>query len=95
MVGLTQSSLNWRFKMEFMKTFEEMMDPTKIIDQVEKSTLSVLAYLQPAEFGTAMKNLAKANAEFARVNLATAKTVSELVKSSTDKFTQSLAKTTK
>jgi hypothetical protein len=80
--------------MEFLKTFEEMMNPNKVIDQVEKSTLDALTYLQPSEFGNAMKNLAKANAEFARVNLATIKTVTDIAKEQMTKFTPTTQKST-
>jgi hypothetical protein len=81
--------------MEFMKTFLDAMEPTKLIDQAEKNMSYMIGYVQPKELASALTNLTEANAKFAKTNLETLKTVVDVVKDNTTKFIKSFDKTVK
>ena len=78
--------------MEFMKTFLDAMEPTKLIDQAEKNVSGMISYVQPKELASSLTKLTEANVKFFKANLETVKTFSEVMKDSTTKFVKSFAK---
>ena len=81
--------------LDFTKDGEKMFDADKIIDQVEKSTLAVLAYVKPEEVSKTLSHLTVAHADFTRANIEAFKSITAIAKSTTTEFTKNFEKATK
>lgn len=78
-------------KMEFnYKQFEQMFNVDALVDQAEKTVAQVLTYLPHAEVKETLLTLNKANANFARANLAAAKSFGEVAKTFADQAQKNL-----
>jgi hypothetical protein len=77
--------------MEFMKTLTEAMDPVKMIEQAEKNVATMLNYVQPKELCWALTKLSEANSAYAKASVTAVKSMAEIAKDSTTKFTNNLA----
>ena len=81
--------------MELFKTFEEVFAPAKFIDQAEKNTQAVLAYVQPQELSKTLVTLTADTSDFVRAQLAAFESIASIAKKQTEEFTNSLAKAVK
>ena len=81
--------------MEFLKSLEEAFNPEKFIEQAQKNTQAVLAYVQPAELSKTLVSFTTATADFAKANLAAVKSVTEIAKTQVEEFSKSIAKSVK
>ena len=78
----------------FFDTLKEALNPVKFIDQAEKNTQSVLAYVQPAELSKTLITLTSNTSDFARAQLAAFESITSIVKSQTEEFTKNFEKAT-
>jgi hypothetical protein len=74
-------------------TLKEALNPVKFIDQAEKNTQSVLAYVQPAELSKTLITLTSNTSDFARAQLAAFESITAIVKSQAEEFTKNIEKT--
>lgn len=84
--------------MEFIKNFDAKQVEVQInavVDQFEKGTNSVLAYVQPESVRETLTNLNKASFDFARTQMATAKSFGAAFEKVSKDFTKNWEKATK
>lgn len=75
-------------------TLKEALNPAKFIDQAEKNTQAVLAYVQPAELSKTLVTLTSDTTDFVRAQLAAFDSVTAIVKAQAEEFTKSIEKAT-
>jgi hypothetical protein len=73
-------------------TLKEALNPAKFIDQAEKNTQAVLAYVQPAELSKTLVGLTSDTTDFVRAQLAAFDSITAIVKSQTEEFTKNFEK---
>ena len=78
--------------MEFLKTLEETFAPAKFIDQAEKNTQAILAYVEPKELSKTLVNFTAEASDFARAQVATFNSITTIAKTQVEEFTKSFAK---
>jgi hypothetical protein len=76
-------------------TLKEALNPAKFIDQAEKNTQAVLAYVQPAELSKTLVALTSDTTDFVRAQLAAFDSITAIVKAQSEEFTKSIEKATK
>ena len=76
-------------------TIKEALNPIKFIDQAEKNTQAVLAYVEPKELSKALVGLTSDTAEFVRAQVAAFESISSIVKTQTEEFTKQFTKLAK
>jgi len=81
------------FKSIDVKTIESQL--SAVVDQAEKSTSSVLAYVQPEQVRETLTTLNKAYFDFARTSMTNAKTFGLVVEKVSKEFTKNVEKATK
>jgi hypothetical protein len=81
--------------MEFLKTLEDAFAPAKFIDQAEKNTQAVLAYVEPKELSKTLVNLTSETADFVRAQVAAINSITSIVKTQTEEFTKQFTKAAK
>lgn len=74
------------------ETIKETLNPTKFIDQAEKNTQAVLAYVQPKELSKTLSALTSDTTEFVRAQLAAFESITAIAKTQTEEFTKSFTK---
>jgi hypothetical protein len=75
-------------------TLKEALNPAKFIDQAEKNTQAVLAYVQPAELSKTLVSLTSDTTDFIRAQLAAFDSITAIVKTQSEEFTKSIEKAT-
>jgi hypothetical protein len=81
--------------MEFLKTLEDTFAPAKFIDQAEKNTQAVLAYVEPKELSKTLVSLTSDTADFVRAQVAAINSITSIVKTQTEEFTKQFTKAAK
>ena len=81
--------------MEFLKTLEDAFAPAKFIDQAEKNTQAVLAYVEPKELSKTLVSLTSDTADFVRAQVAAINSITSIVKTQTEEFTKQFTKAAK
>jgi len=81
--------------MEFLKTIEETFAPAKFIDQAEKNTQAILAYVEPKELSKTLVSLTSDTADFVRAQVAAINSITSIVKTQTEEFTKQFTKAAK
>ena len=76
-------------------TIKEALNPAKFIDQAEKNTQAVLAYVEPKELSKTLVALTSDVTDFARAQLAAFESITAIAKTSVDEFTKNLEKSAK
>lgn len=76
-------------------TIKEALNPAKFIDQAEKNTAAVLAYVEPKELGKALVTLTSDASTFARAQVEAFNSIATIVKTQTEDFTKQFTKLTK
>jgi len=72
-------------------TLKEVMNPAKFIDQAEKNTQAVLAYVEPKELSKTLVTLTKDASDFARAQVEAFNSIANIVKTQTEEFTKKFA----
>ena len=77
------------------ETIKEALNPAKFIDQAEKNTQAVLAYVQPKELSKTLVALTSDATEFARAQIAAFDSIATIAKTQAEDFTKSFTKAVK
>ena len=80
--------------MELFKTLEEAFAPNKFIDQAEKNTQAILAYVEPKELSKTLVNFVSDASEFARAQVATFSSITAIAKTQAEELTKQFTKVT-
>ena len=75
-------------------TIKEALNPAKFIDQAEKNTQAVLAYVEPKELSKTLVSLTGDASDFARAQVAAINSITAIVKTQAEEFTKSFTKAT-
>jgi hypothetical protein len=78
--------------MELFKTLEEAFAPAKFIDQAEKNTQAVLAYVEPKELSKTLVSLTSDASDFARAQVAAFSSITAIAKTQVEEFTKEFTK---
>ena len=75
-------------------TIKETLNPAKFIDQAEKNTQAVLAYVEPKELSKTLVALTADATDFVRAQLAAFESITAIVKTQSEEFTKQFTKAT-
>ena len=76
-------------------TVKEALNPAKFIDQAEKNTQAVLAYVQPAELSKTLVSFTADATDCARAQLSAFESITAIVKTQTEDLVKSFTKAIK
>ena len=76
-------------------TIKEALNPAKFIDQAEKNTQAVLAYVEPKELSKTLVALTSDATDFVRAQLAAFESIIAIVKTQSEEFTKQFTKAVK
>ena len=76
------------------ETIKEALNPAKFIDQAEKNTQAVLAYVEPKELSKTLVALTSDASDFVRAQLAAFESIATIAKTQTEEFTKQFTKAT-
>jgi hypothetical protein len=77
------------------ETIKEAMNPAKFIDQAEKNTQAVLAYVEPKELSKTLVNFVSDASNFARAQVSAFNSITAIAKTQTEEFTKQFTKAVK
>ena len=80
---------------EVLNTIKEAFNPTKFIDQAEKNTQAVLAYVEPKELSKTLVQFSKDTADYFRASVEAVETVGEIFKKQAESFAKTYTKSEK
>jgi len=75
-------------------TIKETLNPAKFIDQAEKNTQAVLAYVEPKELSKTLVALTADASDFVRAQFAAFESITAIVKTQSEEFTKQFTKAT-
>lgn len=78
-----------------LDTIKEALNPAKFIDQAEKNTQAVLAYVEPKELGKTLVTFTSDVSDFARAQVAAVESITAIVQKQAEEFTSKFAKLAK
>ena len=81
--------------MELFNTLKDAFAPAKFIDQAEKNTQAILAYVEPKELSKTLVAFTSDISDFARAQVAAFESIAAIVKTQSEEFTKSVAKVAK
>jgi hypothetical protein len=73
-------------------TIKETLNPAKFIDQAEKNTQAILAYVEPKELSKTLVALTSDATDFVRAQLAAFESITSIVKTQSEEFTKQFTK---
>jgi hypothetical protein len=76
-------------------TIKEALNPAKFIDQAEKNTQAVLAYVEPKELSKTLVNLTSDFSTFARAQVEAFNSVAAIVSKQTEELSNQFTKLVK
>ena len=76
-------------------TIKETLNPAKFIDQAEKNTQAVLAYVEPKELSKTLVALTSDASDFVRAQFAAFEAITSIVKTQSEEFTKQFTKAVK
>ena len=76
-------------------TLKEALNPAKFIDQAEKNTQAVLAYVQPAELSKTLVSFTSDASDFVRAQLSAIESITAIVKTQAEDAVKSFTKAVK
>jgi len=77
------------------ETIKETLNPAKFIDQAEKNTQAVLAYVEPKELSKTLVAFTSDISDFVRAQLAAFESITTIVKAQSEEFTKQFTKAVK
>ena len=78
--------------MELFNTLKDAFAPAKFIEQAEKNTQAVLAYVEPKELSKTLVGFTSDFSDFARAQVATINSITAIIKTQAEEFTKSFEK---
>ena len=81
--------------MELFKTLQDAFAPVKFIDQAEKNTQAVLAYVEPKELSKTLVTLTSDFGTFARAQVEAVESIASIFQKQTEEFTSKFTKLAK
>lgn len=75
-----------------LDTFKEALNPAKFIDQAEKNTQAVLAYVEPKELSKTLVGFVSDASTFARAQVEALNSIANIVKSQSEELTKQFTK---
>ena len=81
--------------MELFNTLKDAFAPAKFIEQAEKNTQAILAYVEPKELSKTLVAFTSDISDFARAQVAAFESIAAIVKTQSEEFTKSVAKVAK
>ena len=76
-------------------TLKEVLNPAKFIDQAEKNTAAVLAYVEPKELSKTLVTLTADTASFVRAQVEAVESIAKIAQKQTEEFTAKFTKLAK
>jgi hypothetical protein len=76
-------------------TIKESLNPAKFIEQAEKNTQAVLAYVEPKELSKTLVTFTSDISEFARAQVAVFESIATIAKTQSEEFTKQFTKLAK
>ena len=76
-------------------TFKEALNPAKFIDQAEKNTQAILAYVEPKELSKTLITFTSDVSTFARAQVEAFESITATVQKQAESFTNQFAKLAK
>ena len=76
-------------------TIKEVLNPAKFLEQTEKNTQAVLAYVEPKELSKTLVALTSDTTDFVRAQLAAFDSITAIVQKQAEEFTNKFAKLAK
>ena len=76
-------------------TFKEALNPAKFIEQAEKNTQAVLAYVEPKELSKTLVALTGDFSKFARAQVEAFESIATIVKTQSEELTKEFTKVSK
>ena len=76
-------------------TFKEALNPAKFIDQAEKNTQAILAYVEPKELSKTLADFTSHVSNFARAQVETFNSVATIAKDQSEELVKQFTKTVK
>ena len=73
-------------------TIKESLNPAKFIDQAEKNTQAVLAYVEPKELSKTLVAFTSDISEFARAQVAAFESIATIAKTQSEEFAKQFTK---
>jgi hypothetical protein len=73
-------------------TFKEALNPVKFIDQAEKNTQAVLAYVEPKELSKTLVAFTCDISDFARAQVAAFESITAIAKTQAEELTKQFTK---
>ena len=73
-------------------SIQEVLNPNKFIDQAEKNTQAILAYVEPKELSKTLISLTSAQADYARATVESFKSIQAIAKTTTEQFAKNFEK---
>jgi hypothetical protein len=77
------------------ETIKETLNPAKFIDQAEKNTQAILAYVEPKELSKTLVALTSDVTDFARAQLAAFESIVAIAKTQSEELTKQFTKSAK
>jgi hypothetical protein len=77
------------------ETIKETLNPAKFIDQAEKNTQAILAYVEPKELSKTLVALTSDVTDFARAQLAAFESIVTIAKTQSEELTKQFTKSAK
>jgi hypothetical protein len=74
-------------------TIKEALNPVKFIDQAEKNTQAVLAYVEPKELSKTLVAFTSDVSDFARAQVAAFESITSIAKTQSEELTKQFTKT--
>ena len=76
-------------------TFKEALNPAKFIDQAEKNTHAILAYVEPKELSKTLVTFTSDVSNFARAQVEAVESITATMQKQAESFTNQFAKLAK
>ena len=81
--------------MELFNTLKDAFAPAKFIDQAEKNTQAVLAYVEPKELSKTLVTYTSDVSDFIRAQVVAIESIASIVQKQTEDLTKNFAKVVK
>ena len=81
-----------RFTMELFNTLKDAFAPVKFIDQAEKNTQAILAYVEPKELSKTLVSFTSDFSDFARAQVEAINSITAIIKVQAEEFTKNFEK---
>ena len=78
--------------MELFKTLQDAFQPEKFIEQAERNTQAVLAYVEPKELSKTLVTLTSDVSDFARAQVAAFNSITAIAKTQVEDFSKNFEK---